>query len=510
VISLRVKLVAYFLALSLLPLAAGAWAFASSLAGHERQRVDERLSAELRAASAAYRERSGGARPGAAAERLLETLSERAGLAETDRLLIVSGSRVVAGGSAGATLDVPSGTNVTVKLDGERVRVAAATTSPTRGAVGLAVATPQASIDAATASAQRRLLVGVTGSVLIIALLAYAVGLAIVRTIRRFVAVAQAIAQGRLDERVPVRTRDEFGQLGAAFNDMADQLEAQRRRLHQASLRFGEALAAAHDIDQLLGVIVTTAVESTRATGGTIRGHSGDSARAGEPVPGGQTISVRLEVGGERFGTLALSGPRFEAEDRELVASLASHAVTALENARLHQVVQRQALLDVLTGMPNRRQCESGLATELAQAQRSGTPLAFVLADIDHFKAVNDRHGHPAGDLVLREFSDILRELMRESDLAARWGGEEFALVLPDTDEKGATVLVERIRSMLEHRAITVDGYLLSVTASFGVAMYPQEPIAARLIASADEALYLAKRSGRNRVESASPMPLSA
>ena len=507
-ISLRVKLVAYFLVLSLLPLAAGAWAFASSLAGHERQRVDERLSAELRAAAAAYGERAGGARPGVAAERLLRSLSARAGLAETDRLLIVSGSRVVAGPSAGRRFEVPTGENGTVELDGERVRVA--TTSPAHGAVRLAVVTPQASIDAATASAQRRLLMGVTGSVLIIALLAYAVGLAIVRTIRRFVAVAQAIAQGRLDERVPVRTRDEFGQLGIAFNEMADQLEAQRRRLHQARLRFGEALAAAHDIDQLLGVIVTTAVESTRATGGTIRSHSGEIARAGKPLTGGQTISVRLEVGGESFGTLALSGPRFEAEDRELVASLASHAVTALENARLHQIVQRQALLDVLTGMPNRRQCESALATELSQAQRSGTPLAFVLADIDHFKAVNDRHGHPAGDLVLREFSDILRELMRESDLAARWGGEEFALVLPDTDEQGATVLVERIRSMLEHRAITVDGYLLSVTASFGVAMYPQERTAARLIAAADEALYLAKRSGRNRVESARPMPLSA
>jgi S1-C subfamily serine protease len=124
VISLRVKLVAYFLVLSLLPLAAGAWAFASSLAGHERQRVDERLSAELRAAAAAaYGERAGGARPGVAAERLLRSLSARAGLAETDRLLIVSGSRVVAGPSAGRRFEVPTGENGTVELDGERVRI---------------------------------------------------------------------------------------------------------------------------------------------------------------------------------------------------------------------------------------------------------------------------------------------------------------------------------------------------------------------------------------------------
>ena len=370
--------------------------------------------------------------------------------------------------------------------------------------------TPQDLIDAAASAERRRLLAGLLGSLALIALLAYAEGLAIVRAISRFVGVAQAIAAGRLDERVPVNTRDEFGQLAMAFNDMADQLEAQRRRLHQSTLRFGEALGATHDIDQLLGVIVTTAVESTRASGGTIRGNAGVIARAGTPLPGGETVTVRLDIGGESFGTLTLSGPRFEDEDRELVASLATHAVTALENARLHQIVQRQALLDVLTGMPNRRQCEAALATELSQAQRMGTPLVFVLADLDHFKSVNDRHGHPVGDRVLREFSDILRELMREADLAARWGGEEFALVLPNTDEKGATVLVERIRSMLEHRAITAEGFLLSVTASFGVAVYPQEPTAARLIAAADEALYLAKRSGRNRVETARAMPLSA
>jgi diguanylate cyclase (GGDEF)-like protein len=510
VIGLRVKLVAYFLVLSLLPLTAVAWAFSSSLVGHERQRVDERLSAELRAAVAAYGDRAGGARPRSAAERLLRSLTEGAGITGADRLVLLSGGRIAAGPHTGAAFDPPTGRIGTVELAGERYRVAAATTAPNRWAVRLAIATPQEPIDAATASAKRRLLAGVVGSLLLIALLAYAEGLSIVRSIRRFVVVAQAIAEGRLDQRVPVRTRDEFGQLGAAFNEMADQLEAQRRRLHQVSLRFGEALAAAHDIDQLLAVIVTTAVESTRATGGTIRSQGGEIVRAGTPYEGGESISVRLEVGGESFGTLSLSRPRFEDEDRELVASLASHAVTALENARLHQLVRRQALVDPLTGMPNRRQCESALATELSQAQRFGTPLVFVLADLDHFKSINDRHGHPVGDLVLREFSDILRELMRDSDLAARWGGEEFALVLPNTDEKGATVLMERIRSMLEHRAITVEGYLLSVTASFGVAMYPQEPTAAGLIAAADEALYIAKRAGRNRVETARAMPLSA
>jgi diguanylate cyclase (GGDEF)-like protein len=574
VISLKLKLVVYFLVLSLLPLAAGYWGFASTLAGHEHSRVDERLSAELRAASAAYRERLVAARGSAlklaadrslhdallgrdraAIERMLRTrpalgvttrgkdlgategalaarisvgdgtqvlgevvarvpvdtalatsLTARAALASTDRLVVLLDGHAVTGAEAGTTVgDVRSGAS-TVELDGVSHRAAAIRA----GSATIAVVTPSMNLDGGAAAARNKLLIGVAGSLLLIALVAYVEGAAIVRTIRRFVGAAQAISEGRLDERVPVRSRDEFGQLGTAFNEMADQLEAQRRRLHLATLRFGEALAATHDIDQLLRVVVTTAVESTRATGGVIRGESGDVARAGSPRAGVAAISVPLEIAGESFGTLVLSGHAFEEDDHELVASLAAHAVTALENARLHQIVKRQALLDALTGMPNRRQCESALATELSQAQRFGSRLTFVLADIDEFKAVNDRHGHPAGDRVLREFSEILRELVRDADVAARWGGDEFALILPNTDVEGAAVLVERIRSTLEHRTIAVDGQSVTITASFGVATFPDELSAAPLIAAADQALYAAKRAGKNRVETARSFPLTA
>ena len=574
-ISLKVKLVVYFLVLSLLPLAAGYWGFASTLEGHERRRVDERLTTELRAASAGYEERLAAARAGAeelsmmkslhdalrdgdrAALRRLSRRSEnvslvtgdvtfgategavaariavrdgstvlgevvaripldaalatsltrRAALADTDSLVLAVDNRIVAGGVPGSVLEpTPSGSN-TIDLGGSSLRTAVAHA----GEATIVIATPESNIHGASASARNQLLLGVAGSLLLIALVAYVEGAAIVRTIRRFVSAAQAIAQGRLDERVPVRTRDEFGQLGVAFNDMADELEAQRRRLHLATLRFGEALAATHDIDQLLRVVVTTAVESTRATGGVIRGESGDVARAGSPRDDVAAISVPLEVAGESFGTLVLSGERFDSEDHEVAASLAAHAVTALQNARLHQIVKRQALLDSLTGLPNRRQCESALATELSQAQRFGTPLAFVLADIDDFKIVNDHYGHPAGDRVLREFSDILRELVREADLAARWGGDEFALILPSTDIEGASVLVERIRSTLEHRTISLDGHTFRITASIGVATFPDEASTATLIAAADTALYSAKRAGKNRVATAPrSLPLSA
>ena len=118
-------------------------------------------------------------------------------------------------------------------------------------------------------------------------------------------------------------------------------------------------------------------------------------------------------------------------------ASLAAHAVVALENARLHGMVERQALVDGLTGLANRRAASDALHAEAARAERLETPLSIVLADLDGFKDVNDAHGHAVGDEVLQAFADVLRETLRESDVAGRWGGEEFLLLLPGADAEG-------------------------------------------------------------------------
>ena len=186
-------------------------------------------------------------------------------------------------------------------------------------------------------------------------------------------------------------------------------------------------------------------------------------------------------------------------------ASLASHAVVALDNARLHRIVERQALVDGLTGLPNRRQCEETLGAELARAERYPGPLSVVVADLDDFKDVNDRFGHQAGDVVLREFAALLQENLRDIDLAGRWGGEEFLLLLPGTDLEGAAHVAERVRRALEQRTLlSVDGEAIPVTASFGVAAYPQAGSAAALFAAADAALYEAKRRGKNRVSAGS------
>ena len=216
----------------------------------------------------------------------------------------------------------------------------------------------------------------------------------------------------------------------------------------------------------------------------------------------GERLILPLTASGEPFGTLELVGDSFSKEERMNAASLAAHAVVALENARLHGMVERQALVAGLTGLANRRAAADALHAEAARAERLETPLSVVLADIDAFKDVNDAHGHAVGDEVLRAFADVLRETLRESDVAGRWGGEEFLLRLPGADGEGAAQLADRVRVRLAARSIpSVPG--LRVTASFGVAEYAGETNTEQLVAAADNALYRAKRAGKDRVERA-------
>jgi diguanylate cyclase (GGDEF)-like protein len=280
------------------------------------------------------------------------------------------------------------------------------------------------------------------------------------------------------------------------------ELEEERRRVRETTLRFGEALAATHDLDELKRVIVETAVESTGATVGRLV-HNGEVLiEFGEGDPDGAArLELPLSAGTETFGTLELVGEEFNADQRESAGWLVGHAVIALGNAQRHRAVEKQALVDGLTGLANRRLCASALDKELARAERFDEPLALVLADLDDFKSINDRFGHPTGDEVLEVFADLLRGSIREIDLAGRWGGEEFVLLLPETDLDGGRKLAERIRHALpEHELVGPDGDRFRVTASFGVAAFPDAPSQDQLVAAADAALYDAKRSGKNRV----------
>jgi diguanylate cyclase (GGDEF)-like protein len=580
--SFKVKLVAYFLLLSLLPLAAAFWGFSTVASKSEARRVDARLQAGLRATLAAYQEaldsadkaaerlarrpafqrallahdraalqgmlrghphlavvgpagfhvgkpdptaprrrvavlRAGGS-PGAVVASvpldgaLVSRLEARSGLEKADHVLVVEGGRIVAGppGIRGR-LDLLSGKPRTVSVGGTSYRALVAGTLEGRPTATPGVVSPQGLIDAANRKARNQLLISLVAALLFVGCVAYVEGRSIVRTIRRLVEAAAAIARGDLKERVPVQGRDEFALLGRTFNQMAfqlqtrlEELEAERGRLRDVTSRFSEALGATHDAEQLMPLIVEAAMEATSAAGGVVVGTNGSLVKAGFPEKGTECLEVPLQAGSISFGSLLLFGAEFSEEDRMTAVSLASHAVVALDNARLHRIVERQALVDGLTGLANRRQCEETLEDELARVERFGGSLAVVVADLDWFKDVNDRHGHPAGDTVLREFAVLLEETVRDVDLAGRWGGEEFVLVLPGTDLTGGAQLAERIRTALAGRTVlAADGSPIPVTASFGVAAIPPAKTASELFAAADAAMYQAKRAGKNRVETA-------
>jgi len=164
----------------------------------------------------------------------------------------------------------------------------------------------------------------------------------------------------------------------------------------------------------------------------------------------------------------------------------------------------RQAQTDALTSLANRRALDERLDDEVDHAKRLGTNVAFVIADIDDFKSINDSYGHQTGDEVLRRVARAFAEAVRELDLPGRYGGEEIALVLPGTNLTGARALSEKIRKSLEDLPLaTPEGIPLQVTASFGAACFPAQSSVEDLVAAADAALYEAKRTGKNRVVTA-------
>jgi diguanylate cyclase (GGDEF)-like protein len=435
-------------------------------------------------------------------DRTLVTLA--GGLESGDRLLAVRGAKVVAGGHGG--LGLAPGRAARVRLGPTEYRGLRTAALP--GGVALAALTPQHRIDTAARAAERTIILALIASLALFVMVTYLLGRSIVRTLGRLVDAANAIASGRLGGRLDVRGRDEFAQLGSAFNRMAAmlelrlaELETERSRVREATARFGEALVATHDPAQLVQVVVESAVEATGAAGGVVLGPHGELARSGDPNAGSERLAFPLRVGSSDFGSLVLTSDTFEAETVETAASLAAQVVVALENARLHRMVERQAMVDSLTGLANRRSLEESLRSELARALRFSDSVCVVLADLDDFKQVNDRHGHAAGDEVLKAFAKALRKTVRESDVAGRWGGEEFALVLPGTDAPGGARLAERARAAIEASRVKMpNGEECSVTASFGVASFPESHELGEILAAADSALYAAKGQGKNRV----------
>jgi diguanylate cyclase (GGDEF)-like protein len=266
----------------------------------------------------------------------------------------------------------------------------------------------------------------------------------------------------------------------------------------------GDALAATHNPRALVPVILDVITEATGARGAQIFRDGEELGWIGEPGGGGDELRLELRAEDEAARTqLVLTPPPegFTPETRQRAAWLAAQAGIALENARLHDLVQRQAITDDLTGLVNRRQFLEVLDQEVKRAAQSGRGLALVLIDLDDFKGVNDRFGHQSGDRVLAAFGGLLQQHIRDVDLAARLGGEEFALLLPEIEGPDAVLVAERLcRSLSERPIARVEGNALSSTASFGVAEYRDGDSGDDLLRLADDALYRAKGRGKNRV----------
>jgi len=177
---------------------------------------------------------------------------------------------------------------------------------------------------------------------------------------------------------------------------------------------------------------------------------------------------------------------------------MASTAANALRNAQLFEEVEHRARTDYLTGLPNHRFFQATLTVELGRAQRHKHALSLLIIDLDFLKEVNDRFGHPSGDMVIRTVADTIRTACREIDFAARYGGEEFTVILPETPLAGAIQVADRIRERIAAEQLPGIG---SITASIGVSNYPVNALSKEdLIRVADQALYIAKNGGRDRV----------
>lgn len=265
----------------------------------------------------------------------------------------------------------------------------------------------------------------------------------------------------------------------------------------------GDVAAAAHDPSALLPVLLETAVVATNAHGGHVDWNGDRIATLGSPIPGRRQLVLPLddEARDTTQSRIVLYAPRvgFAADALNVADALVAQGRIALENAHLQTVVRRQAVTDELTDLANRRRFMEVLHQEVARAARFDQPLALVLFDLDYFKQINDQYGHQVGDEVLRATAAVIRGRVRETDLPARVGGEEFGVILSGTDVHGATALAENLRIDLTQLVDTL-GPDSPVTASFGVAEIGRGGSAEFLIGSADRALYRAKALGRNRV----------
>jgi len=289
-------------------------------------------------------------------------------------------------------------------------------------------------------------------------------------------------------------------------------LGRERARLRTAIELVGRAFSSSLDRAELLEIVLQTAVDAVDADCGRIRLAGGEElvhgASAGlAPALLAAETALAAGAAGDGFavarslsdaGVIAVArrARPFTPGECDVLDYLSVQAAASIANVALHELAARQAMTDELTGLANHRRFHE----LLARGEHDGDARALIILDIDDFKLVNDRHGHQTGDAVLRALGEVVRANCRDSDEAARYGGEELAVVLPGATLERAHEVAERIRAAIAaHRFPATGGVELRVTASVGVAAVGSGGGHAELLAAADAALYAAKRGGKNR-----------
>jgi two-component system, cell cycle response regulator len=373
-----------------------------------------------------------------------------------------------------------------------------------------------------------------------------------------------------------------FNRMAHQTQSYVQALTASRDQLRRHLTVLGDTLSSTHDLDRILRVILQTAVAATGARAGSVVlldpasgalvghtigsdsteenaltvplgegllgtvGATGDPMRSqlgpdspalheSEPAcrtyvvvpisaPGGMAVHTAPWPAPPTVrGVLALydrlGGDEFDDADLLTLRTFAGQAAVAVDNVRTHEEAQRLSMTDPLTGLWNYRSLKESLRREVERASRFDHTLALLTLDLDRFKDINDAYGHPAGDAVLAEFARRIRSEIREVDLAFRQGGEEFVVLLPETDARGATVLAERLGASVRGEPVTINPRGSGVTASIritvsvGIAVYPDHALTpAALLDAGDDALYAAKAAGRDtyRVATVAPEPVAA
>jgi len=349
-----------------------------------------------------------------------------------------------------------------------------------------------------------------------------------------------SLRSGDLSARTPASGVVELDSIGAALGSLATELQvagddavAREARLLRLATRFETVVRVGREISASLSTryvseSVTAAAADLLGTPATlwVRDDTGvfratrrsDDPRGAVPpstlvastlvgdvaadARSGVSDSTRaypMVLAGRVVGVLEARVEDVEADAEQVLEALLATAAAALESARLHGSIRELADIDPLTQLSNRRRLESDLETEWDRSRRYGRPMSFVMLDLDHFKLLNDEYGHLVGDTVLRTAATAINAVLRSSDTAYRYGGEEIALILRETGPDDAAIVAERLRAAVA--GLTVDGTAATVTASLGVASASDDMAhQTELMSFADAALYEAKSNGRNQV----------